>query len=261
MVVNTCIFCNATDNLNTQMTITNEDGNKVAVKICDSHAEDATVKLAREAYNKRLEQIKQLMEQAQALGINLGKINIEQTGSGITIVDKAPEPSRQVQQESKQVDQGLLLNPDDPTVIHTSKLNAREFRSVAGQVSGTSLESHQAYGLNRGEDKIDPSALDGYAQMAISEGRTGQQIAIPAIRQDKTGTTTITIRKSESDASLQARTKRLAQASLNDESMSYKDGYAGYRQCPLCRGVGFINTGKARPVCPKCNGLGNIVNV
>lgn len=254
MNINTCIFCNATNNLNTQMTITKEDGTKVAVKICDEHAEDATVKSAREAYNTRLAQIKAVMEQAKALGLN-----IEENGSGLAVAREAPKQAADKQATNTR--NGLILDPTDPSVIPTQRLQSREFRSVTGVVDGASLESHNDYSPNALTDKLDPSALEGFAQMAINEGRTGQHIAIPAIRQDKTGTTTIIINKTENDATLQARSKRLAQASLNNDGMSYKDGYAGHRVCPLCRGVGFINTGKARPVCPKCNGLGNIVSV
>lgn len=254
MNINTCIFCNATDNLNTQMTITKEDGTKVAVKICDEHAEEATVKSAREAYNTRLDQIKAVMEQAKALGLN-----IEERNSGLSVARENPRPA--VENQSTASRNGLILDPNDPSVISTQRLQSREFRSVTGVVDGASLESHNDYSPSNLSDKLDPTALEGYAQMAINEGRAGQHIAIPAIRQDKTGTTTIIINKTENDATLQARSKRLAQASMSNDGMSYKDGYAGHRVCPLCRGVGFINTGKARPVCPKCHGLGNIVSV
>lgn len=253
MNINTCIFCNATDNLNTQMTITKEDGTKVAVKICDVHSEEATVKSAREAYNTRLDQIKAVMDQAKALGLN-----IEESGSGLSV---ARETAKPIDRQASANKNGLILDPNDPSVISTQRLQSREFRSVTGVVDGASLESHSDYSPSTLADKLDPTVLDGYAQMAINEGRAGQQIAIPAIRQDKTGTTTIIINKTENDATLQARSKRLAQASMSNDGMSYKDGYAGHRVCPLCRGVGFINTGKARPVCPKCNGLGNIVSV
>ena len=257
MNINTCIFCTAAANLNTQMTITNDDGTKVAVKICDEHAEEATVKSAREAYNNRLAQIKAVMDQAKALGLNIGGgLVIEEDKSGLAIVSSVPSKDISTKPQT-----AIMLDKSDPNVIPTNRLNSREFRSVAGAVGGASLESHNKYDTGNLADKLDPSVLDGYAQMTINEGRTGQQIAIPAIRQDKTGTTTITIKKSENDATLQARTKRLAQASMNDENMSYKDGYAGHRPCPLCRGVGFINTGKAKPICPKCNGVGNIVSV
>lgn len=251
MNINTCIFCNSTDNLNTQMTITREDGNKVVVKICDDHAEDATVKSAREAYNTRLEQIKVVMEQAKALGLN-----IEESRSGLSVARENTRPAIDTTNKNS-----LILDPNDPSVITTQRLQSREFRSVTGVVDGASLESHNDYSPNTLTDKLDPTALEGYAQMAINEGRAGQQIAIPAIRQDRTGTTTIIINKTENDATLQARSKRLAQASMSNDGMNYKDGYAGHRVCPLCRGVGFINTGKARPVCPKCKGLGNIVSV
>lgn len=239
------------------MTITNEDGTKVVVKICDLHAEEATVKSAREAYNDRLDKIKQVMEQAKALGLN-----IEENKSGLVVADKAARlntPQPESRQESTKP--SLLIDPSDPNVIETSRLNTREFKSVTGAVQGQSLESHQAYDASSLKDKLDPTALEGYAQMAINEGRAGQQIAIPAIRQDRTGTTTIIINKAENDATLQARSKRLAQASMGDDSMSYKDGYAGIRPCPLCRGVGFINNGRTRPACPKCKGSGTISQV
>ena len=240
------------------MTITRDDNSKALVKICDAHAEEATVKSAREAYNKRMEQIQQVMEQAKALGLN-----ISESKSGISVAKQEHVERPQSNNSSVQPTElkGLILDPNDPSVVRTSRLNSREFRSVTGSVQGQSLETHQAYDPNAAADKLDPSALDGYAQMAINEGRAGQHIAIPTIRQDKTGTTTIIINKSENDASLQARSKRIAEASMGNENMNYKDGYAGQRLCPLCRGVGFINTGKTRPACPKCKGLGSIITV
>lgn len=241
------------------MTITNEDGTKVVVKICDTHAEEATVKSAREAYNERLNKIKEVMEQAKALGLN-----IEENKSGLVVADKTERSNREVTRQDPRTEpraSSLLLDPTDPNVVETSRLNTREFKSVTGAVQGQSLESHQAYDTSSSKDRLDPSALEGYAQMAINEGRAGQQIAIPSIRQDRTGTTTIIINKAENDATLQARSKRMAQASMGDESINYRDGYAGIRPCPLCRGVGFINNGKTRPACPKCKGSGTISQV
>src|SRR5208283_5164588 len=70
MMANTCIFCGKPENLNTSMTIQVDEG-KVKVDICDDCAEEATLKKAREAYQKKMEAIKDILAQARALGFEL----------------------------------------------------------------------------------------------------------------------------------------------------------------------------------------------
>jgi len=245
------------------MTITREDGSHVTVKICDEHAEDATIKSVKVAFEEKLDKIKLIIEQAKSLGLVLD--NQFTTFAAAKESMQAPAAAKVAKSsENDNVDKALdrivgELDPTNPNVIPTSKLNGREVRSITGAVGGESLQSYSGYNVNELSEQLDESLLDGYAEMVLNEGRTGLNIAIPAIRTDKTGTTRITINKTENDATLQERSKRQAQASLSNDSVNFRDGYAGQRNCPLCRNVGFIKQGKGSTVCPKCNGRGFII--
>ena len=65
-----CVYCGGSDNLNTTFTIT-IDEEKIKVFICDEHAEDASVKTAKEAYLKKQKDIDSFLAQAKALGLNV----------------------------------------------------------------------------------------------------------------------------------------------------------------------------------------------
>ena len=75
-MINNCIYCNSADNLNTQLSLKLEDGTIAKVSVCDTHAEDATIKSAREKYIEKTNQLKQFLEQAKQLGIDIGSYDI-----------------------------------------------------------------------------------------------------------------------------------------------------------------------------------------
>jgi len=69
--MSTCVYCGASENLNTTLQITLDGGERTTVVICDEHAEDATIKSARIAYTNRQKQIDEFLAQAKLLGLNI----------------------------------------------------------------------------------------------------------------------------------------------------------------------------------------------
>lgn len=246
-----CVFCNTTDNLNTQFTITVNDA-KVVVQICDAHAEEATVKSAKEAYLRKDEQIKALLEQAKALGLDIAP-----TKSGLLIAsspDRTPTPADV--QRSTIATPSFTMDVNDPNVVPTDRVDRRSDQSsasIGGSQNGISVESNTSYNLG---NLLPEEVRKGYAKMGTVEGRNGQQLAIPVERVDGTGSTRIRVRKSD-DTALQKRFKQMAANSMNDNVPDFaRSGYQNtMRTCPLCTGKMVIN-GKD---CPKCGGTGEIV--
>jgi hypothetical protein len=254
-----CVYCGKTQDLNTSLTITLEDDKKVSVSICDEHAEEATIKSAREAYQAKQDQINAVLEQAKALGLN-----ISETGGGLTVAT-APPPSEPAPQAEGTPTQPVAKQPVVPDlegddVVPTTKLDANKgMQSVGGRVQGTSVSSHASLNTSDLQSKLPEEVLQGKAKMAIVEGREGQPIAIPQKRVDGTGTTRITINKGGGDRDLQERFKRMAVSSQSsDDNTAGPDFRQGYqesqRDCPFCRGVGEVNDKE----CPKCKGAGFI---
>ena len=240
------------------MTITLEDGSKVSVSICDEHAEEATVKTAKLAYLKKQDAIQAVLEQARALGLNIS----DSKPSGLVIVQETikPQPKQQVSQlERKQAvktDLGNDLDPSDPNVVSTAKLDSLGgMRSVGGSVGTSNVESLSSHDLANLKEKLDPNIRRGTAKLESVEGRGGQPIVIPTVRKDGTGTTRINIVKT-SDAALQESFKKMASDSREDRLPNFaRQGYNNTtRNCPICYGNGEVG-GKD---CPKCGGQGII---
>lgn len=261
--MNNCVYCASTTDLNTQLTITLEDGSKVTVSICDEHAEEASVKTARDAYMEKSKKINDLIQQARELGLNISEspsgitiaqkqMSDDQPKQGLTIEPQQSQPQQTKQpsppqQQSQSAKDRAFEEWDD--AIPTDKLdNHPGMRSVGGQTSGTMVESFNSYDYNM-HDKLDPEARKGKAKLEVFEGREGQPIALPSVRKDGTGTTTVRVVKGESDKTLQERFKRMSM----DEDVSFSSGYST-RDCPFCRGNCEVN-GKT---CPKCKGSGII---
>ena len=249
----TCIFCNTSESLNTEMTITLDDGQRVKVKFCDEHAEDATVKSAKKAYSDRVAKLKDLFEQAKALGFDLGAMQPTQQAPAQAVVLKpqlivpAAKPPAQIELD------------DNENVIDTDLIDrSRPFISAGGSTEYGQVQSFTNYNLDGGSDKLPPEARKGKAHMAMMEGRAGKPIIIPDKRVDGTGTTTIKIIKAESDATLQNRFKKMASDSLHDKAPDFANGgySAGVKDCPFCRGQGNIKNGQKLVDCPKCHGSG-----
>lgn len=249
-----CIFCGSTTKLNTEMSITLDDGQKIQVHICEDHAEEATVKSAKQAYMVRLDKLKVLLEQAKALGLDLNSLQPKTQSTPVAVPKQA-----QVAQPTVVQAQPVLDLDDSENVVDTDRIDrARPFVSTGGQTEYGSVPSFSNYNLDGGTDKLPPEARKGKAHLAMMEGRAGQPIIIPDKRIDGTGTTTIKIIKAESDATLQSRFKKMAGDSLQDKVPDFAHaGYSsGVKDCPFCRGQGNIKNGSKLIDCPKCQGSG-----
>ena len=250
----TCIFCGKNTDLNTQLTISLGDGNKVSVDICDEHAEDATVKTARAKYVEKQAQITAFMEQAKALGL---EIKAPSSGSGLVTVQKTQEiipTARQIVEPTLTVDS----KEEEDGWVPTAKVDAADrkgMRSVGGSTEMGGVSGHSSYTIGGQKDSLDEAMRRGKVRMVVQEGRAGAPIVVPQKRVDGTGTTRIRIVKNESDDSLQRRFKGMAQDSKQDRQPDFRNGYdESTRTCPICRGDCVVNDQD----CPKCDGLGII---
>lgn len=256
-----CVFCTSNDNLNTEMTVTLDDGNKISVEICDVHAEDATVKTAKAAYTSRQAQIAAVLEQAKALGLDLS-----QTSSGLTIVKSKPQPkSRAPEVVVPEVDPTIILE-DEEDVCETTGIDVAAPMSrvtVASSLpAGVSASGGRNYGI--GKDKLPDSMMKGKAKIEVMEGRGGMPIAIPAKKVDGMGTTRIKITNTgDKDNDLQKRFKNMADSSKadpnNNRAPDFRNGYGeSVKICPICHGDGEVMNAAMKINCPKCGGSGEI---
>jgi len=255
--MNQCVYCDKTTDLNTQLTIT-IDNDKVSVNICDEHAEEATIKSAREAYLAKQQKINDFLAQAKALGISV------QDGPGGVVLAKGP-PSSQPSPPPSQPSQQIQVNLDDMTgddVMDTSKLdNSRAIHSVGGSTEMGSVTSHSSHNVSGQHDVLPQEVRQGKAKMEMMEGREGIPLAIPAKRVDGTGTTLIRLTKIENDNRLQRRFKTMASDTMREFGAKVPDfARSGYQNttsnCSFCNGQGYVKHGKGDIECPKCHGSG-----
>jgi hypothetical protein len=250
-----CIYCSSTSNLNTKLTISIDDGTKVTVEICDTHAEDATIKTARDAYLKKQAMIDEVLKQAEALGISIK----QPENGGLIIAQSNSQENRQPRNDHKSNATDEFWSQDDGEGwMPTSKVDAIDSRGVkpiGGNTEYGTVSAHNSH-VVAGEKDILPSHLrNGKVKVDVFEGRSGAPIAIPTKRVDGTGTTHIQIVNTENDERLQRRFKNLASNSIQDKHHGFKDGYdSSTRTCPFCQGAGIAKNKS----CPKCGGLGVI---
>lgn len=253
-----CIFCETTDNLNTQLSIALDDGSKITVDICEQHAEDATVKTARAAYLTRRKRAEELMAELKALGYAVSDTPTK------LIVATAPVPEQKTRtnQAASQV-----TDEDVSQMIPTEMIDSRTgMVSVGGNTTHGSVSSYNSHdvnltGMSPEERASVVAARKGKAKLVMVEGRDGVPIAIPEKRVDGMGTTVIKISKKEDDGKLQDRFKKMADDSIrHDRCPDFAT--AGYKNaqhnCPICNGQCTIVNNKQRILCPKCNGVGSI---
>jgi hypothetical protein len=180
--------------------------------------------------------------------------------------------------EPKEVDpEGFsneLQGDEEDGILSTRKVDAvtQSVRGVGGALSGVAKVAFG--GSNQAEvntphqktdlaDKLDGQHLEGRVKMEAIEGRGGQPVAIPAIRQDGLGTTRIRVTNGANDAQLQQRFKSLADSQIQTPSgdVVNRHGFAneGYdiHNCSFCSGTGSIKETKIKTIpCPRCGGSG-----
>ncbi len=280
----TCVFCENGDYLDSKMEITLEDGSKVVVAICAEHAEDATIKSARAAYTERQKQIDDLIKHAKKLGLNLQLGG--QTPGGLTMVSMKPQNQPQILGQSNQTvaqnqdvttsqpEQSItLMTPSEGCrIVSTGAVdNSSGTRSITGSAENNGVSAQlgafSSYRTSSMQDKLNPALLSGQVKMTVVEGRDGMPVEVPVKRVDGTGTTQVMVSKRENDISLQRRFRNMAADSNmdNGERGAFRrEGYSTQNAtCPLCRGKCTITQTnlagmKEQIMCPKCYGAGTI---
>lgn len=251
-----CVYCGSPTNLNTSFNITIEDGSKVVVLICDEHAEDASVKTAKEAYIKKKAEIDIVLAKAKELGLEIVE------GHSLAIARTAAIERPQEKQIERRPKPQPIIEEYDEDFIPTDVVDRKQpaMPTVTGSAPG--VEFYSASDLNSIKAELPDGALKGQAKIGVFEGRQGVPIALVQQRRDGLGTTNVQIVKKENDRTLQERFKRMADDSVRDNTPDYaKSGYAkSFTDCGLCRGSGSVKNGKSTIVCPKCNGSG-IINL
>jgi len=253
-----CVICGSPESLNTSMTI-DVDGEKVTVKICDADADTATPKLVKGHYLSKKLEIEEIIARAKALGL---EVNLPDAPDVIATVYKKPEPvATRVDPTMPALDSAIadaVRGTKEEGVLSTRVVDgvSQRIQSVVGGESG--VEAHAAYVPGSGADKLDPILLEGKVKMGAAEGRGGQPIAIPAVRVDQTGTTTVRVRQDMDDGALQRRFKELAGSMGADGANKHSFAASGYdvHNCPICKGDGTIKQRGKLDTCPKCKGSG-----
>lgn len=272
MNINVCVMCGSSENLNTSMTI-NVDNKQITVKICDTDAETATPKVVKDHYLAKKSEIEEIIAKAQALGLD---INLPDDPDSIAVArfrdhseksEPATIPGPVLGQEMPPDPMQPNLDSAIAAAVEGSEkegvLSTRTVDSVVQRVQSaaggeTGAESHAAYVPGAGEDKLDPTLLEGKVRMEGAQGRGGQPIAVPAVRVDQTGTTTVRVKQDVDDNILQQRFKELAHSTGADGANKHSFAKAGYdvHNCPICKGDGMVKQRGKLDTCPKCKGSG-----
>jgi hypothetical protein len=252
-----CIFSGSTEDLNTCMTVTLDNGDAVQAWISDEFAESATPSKVKQAViefghkldDKQLE-IDALIAKAKELGLELAIPGVKPPTPAPAPV-QAPAP-----QTAEAIAEGFVPdNPDnriiDGRTADSKHLDARVSGSASGlgsTVSGAGSE----YSITS-QDKPSIDLKEGeMAEIGVVKGRLGTPVVIPVKRRGKTGETRVTVIETGGDNELQKRFKNMS----NEEPHDFVN--AGYQvktvRCGLCKGTGRVMGGKKE--CPKCGGVG-----
>lgn len=258
--LDSCVVCGITEaaKLNTEFKITVDD-KQIIVKVCDTHADDITVKAARDKYNEKMAAINTLMEQAKSLGFSF---DFNKT---IATSERAPEPVKtQIAKPVIRDTEPVVQQDEDAIIINDlSKLDRvklPQVQSIGQAQTYQPIDITQSIGSLGTEavKEIKQLTNHGSAKVKLVEGRGRVQIPIPVERRDGLGTTRININNTMTDAILQEQFKSSAQESKEGRGYFAQGGYEAERQCSLCRGRGQIRAKGGYVECPKCEGSGVI---
>lgn len=263
-MANTCVYCGSMDNLNTTLSITIDDV-KHTVYVCDTHAEDASIKTAKIELVKRLADIEELKMKARALGLDITGLSPTPTAGGLIIPQTPQQMRAQAVQQVPQTQQVVQSPPQHEQADHgvvaegavRSRLFDAKYKELVPSVVAASSgiqPPQRAHNINIKE--VDRSLLEGVVVPDVVNGRCGMPVVIPALRKDGMGTTTIkTVTMTTQD--MDNRFKDIALRSRDDNDASvqaYRE--IGYQTmiCPLCRGSGVVRNRGREETCPKCKG-------
>lgn len=258
----TCIYCGAKDNLVAQLTLTIDDGSKVSVDVCADHADDATIRTAKQKYMERMGEINDLLQRAKALGLELAP---QPTASGLLLVQSTGKNSAAVNEAANEVMRGrrpVQELVDDPEMLDADIVERRERRAMVsrgGQAGAHTVESHQSIDMTDVQEQLGSDVLRGKVKMEIVEKQSGAAVAIPTKKINGLGTTTIRVVQT-TDQEMQRRFKTIAEQSKSPMGwdMMRHLGKEGVEivNCPICRGDGVTRNAGKEVVCPKCKGKG-----
>lgn len=255
-----CVFSGSTENLNTTMTITLDDGSRVEVWISDEYADEATPKAVKQAYLDSIKdkenKTKELIEHAKSLGFDLTPevlqaLSVQKSGEKIT--SNQPNQPKAVETNDAPTKPKIKADKIEPAPGRrvVSGAEADKPLNVSVDTSGASVGIGHEYEI-RSVDKPSEDLREGEeAEVEIIEGRSGIPIAIPTRRSGKMGTTDIRIVKGYDNNKLQADFKNLAESDV-----SFKDNYrVRFVSCGLCNRTGKV---RGNRTCPKCGGAGEM---
>ncbi len=262
-----CLICSTDKDLNTTLSLKLDDSTTVSVVVCDVHAEDLTVKIAKEKYLEKKAVIDRIMQEARDNGL---EISIPTTSTGLVLAK-----STAVEQPATR-QQALTPQPIDKQQVDDEINLLRSGKLIKGSVARQKLGKAQSVGgsfdrlttVDR-QEELSRSALTERAEtgqeqirIGLVEGRGNQPIAIPTVIKDDFGTTVIRVSQGMTDDKLQKQFKGLADSKdangLNTHCFG-ADGYA-LTDCQFCKGKGSVITvssgQKVSADCPRCKGAG-----
>lgn len=251
--MSSCIYCGANDNVEAQLTVTLDDGKKVTVDVCKDHAEDATIRSAKQKYMERQSEIDTLMARAKSLGLEL-QIG-PTTASGLVMVTSKPP----VQQERIRGAASNSVITDDMIDADIVERRERVVVSAAGVAGNHSVEGHQSIDMGDIKDQIGSEVLRGKVKMEMIERQNGSTVALPTKKVNGLGTTQIRVVQT-TDQEMQRRFKTIAERSKSPHGWDQMRhlGKEGVEivNCPICRGEGVAKNNGQEITCPKCKGKG-----
>jgi hypothetical protein len=244
-----CVYCRTTSDLNTELTITLENGERCKVYVCDVHAEDATIKSAREAYLKNQRDINELLQRLKELEFSPEPTA---TPAKLQIIKKVHEPTIESEPLEEAIDVEAYQTSPDQTFVDAMEFEAKTKAGTVAAPSGGvnesihgSLAGADADALAKVRGQIPESAIRGFVKPEVVAIRGGnQQVVIPAEKVDGFGTLSIRITPGISDADIQKKFKQAAARSIEDDF----SGIANHdnHRCDL---LGFVAVHTVTDVC------------
>jgi hypothetical protein len=242
-----CIFCNKQEDIEVEMVI-KTDGGKATIFICKEHAESATQKTIKKAYDKRQKSIAELRELAKQHGLVIVDTQEQKMSAPSPVPASPTDPARAP--ALRRVDVPRPNQPEAPIVGAPASTSVVTKAPVANVPVSDDAPRYAAH-------EIDQSKAPKIIRQTerVIENSEGIPIRIPEKIVSEAGVTSITIVQSETDATLKRRTQEMARA-LNVEVNANTRPGKGYtaRDCALCGGTGQARVGGQ--ICPRCKGSG-----
>lgn len=224
-----CLVCNASTSLDT--TIVKVDGKPYSVAVCGSCSDDASPKVLREAFSKKMEKFNILIKNAKELGVELTLESLIGAGNSLvvpTVVQPAAPP---------------------PAVAAPVKQTAQPPAAKA-----TALRDEKGNLLPATTYLVQKQKIDApMARRNKSEGVEPLKTEIPSKIVSNSGTLHVTIRNMSSkefDERFKAQAHR---STVSNEDVTR------LTPCHVCAGEGWIkqSNNKQPVLCKECDGVGS----